>query len=73
MPAKPSAFTKDLQYGDENADVKRLQSLLIQKGYLKVAANGYFGPATKAAVTAWQKAAGLPATGFFGPLSRGKI
>lgn len=76
IPTTPPAalsFTKDLQFGDENADVKRLQTILIQKGYMKVAANGYFGPATKAALTTWQKAAKLPATGFFGPMSRAKI
>jgi len=72
-PASTAAFTKDLQFGDSGADVTRMQKLLIAKGYMKVAANGNFGPATKAALTAWQKAAGLPATGYFGPLSRATI
>lgn len=82
-PAQPSptttssigslSFTKDLQYGNDNADVKRLQTFLIQKGYMKVAANGHFGPSTKAAVKAWQKALGLPSTGYFGPMSRAAI
>lgn len=67
------SFSKDLQFGDENADVRRLQTILAAKGYLKVTANGYFGPATQAALTAWQKAAGLPATGYFGPASRAKL
>jgi spore germination protein YaaH len=67
------SFAADLEYGNESADVKRLQDILIKKGYMTVASNGYFGPATKAALTAWQKAAGLPATGYFGPLSRAKI
>lgn len=68
-----ASFAKDLQFGSSGADVTRLQNILIKKGYMKVAANGNFGPATKAAVMAWQKAAGLPSTGYFGPLSRAKI
>lgn len=72
-PATTVSFTKDLQFGASGADVTRLQTILIKKGYMKVAANGNFGPATKAALIAWQKAAGLPATGYFGPLSRAKI
>lgn len=68
-----ASFAKDLQFGDSGADVTRLQGILIKKGYMKVAANGNFGPATKAALMAWQKASGLPSTGYFGPLSRAKI
>jgi len=68
-----STFKRDLQYGMDGTDVTALQKILITKGYLKASANGHFGPATKAAVTAWQKAAGLPATGYFGPLSRAKL
>ncbi len=67
------SFTKDLQFGDENADVKRLQTTLITKGYLKATANGYFGPATQAALKAWQSTVGLSATGYFGPQSRAKL
>ncbi|MDB4992425.1 MAG: hypothetical protein JWL75_670 [Parcubacteria group bacterium] len=68
-----SSFTKDLKYGASGADVTKLQNILAKKGYLKVKANGQFGPATLAAVKAWQKAAKLPATGFFGPMSRAQI
>lgn len=77
-PAAPTApatasFTRDLQYGMDGSDVMALQSILIKKGYMKVAANGHFGPMTRAAVVAWQKAVALPSTGYFGPLSRAKI
>ncbi|CAN5689292.1 hypothetical protein BH11PAT2_BH11PAT2_04310 [soil metagenome] len=79
-PAKPtttvsttSTFKTDLTFGVSGSDVTRLQKILITKGYMKVAANGQFGPSTLAAVKAWQKAAGLPSTGFFGPMSRAKI
>jgi spore germination protein YaaH len=68
-----SSFKKDLRYGATGTDVTKLQNILIKKGYLKVKANGVFGPATRTAVKVWQKAVGLPATGFFGPMSRAKI
>lgn len=68
-----SAFKRDLEYGMDGTDVTKLQKILIQKGYMKVAANGHFGPSTKAALKAWQKAAKLPSTGYFGPLSRAAL
>jgi len=71
LPA--AAFTSDLEYDMDGSDVLRLQNLMVAKGYMTATPNGHFGPATKAAVTAWQKASGLPATGYFGPLSRAKI
>jgi spore germination protein YaaH len=76
LPSAPSAtyqFKTDLEAGMESADVRKLQDILLAKGYLKATPNGYFGPATLAAVTAWQRANGLPATGFFGPQSRLKM
>lgn len=68
-----ASFTADLEFGMNNADVLRLQHILQATGYLSATPNGNFGPATKAAVTAWQRANGLPATGFFGPMSRAKL
>ncbi|MEK3935909.1 peptidoglycan DD-metalloendopeptidase family protein [Sporosarcina sp. FSL W7-1349] len=47
-------------------DVKRLQQLLINVGQ-KIAVDGEFGPATEAAVKAFQKAAGLVVDGSAGP------
>lgn len=79
IPSTPSApstayqFRTDLEYGMESTDVRMLQNALVVKGYLKATPNGYFGPATKAAVIAWQRANGLPGTGFFGPMSRAKM
>jgi spore germination protein YaaH len=78
-PATPTTdstgtvFKTDLKYGNDGADVTRLQKILVTKGYLKATPNGHFGPATLAAVKAWQKAVKLPASGMFGPLSRAKI
>jgi hypothetical protein len=67
-----ATFTRDLTVGAKGEDVKALQGVLISKGYLKIAApTGYFGPATKAALAAWQKDAGIsPAVGYFGPKTR---
>ncbi|MEA2701490.1 MAG: spore germination protein [Candidatus Parcubacteria bacterium] len=72
-PGTSYSFKSDLEFGMENADVRKLQNILVAKGYLKATPNGYFGPATKEAVAAWQRANGLPGTGFFGPQSRTKM
>lgn len=54
-----------------NPQVRSLQEFLIKKGYLESGlATGNFFSRTKEAVRAYQKAKGLPTTGYFGPLSR---
>ncbi len=55
-----------LQKGDKGDQVKALQQNLILLGYLTGEADGQFGPATKAAVTAFQAASGLRADGQAG-------
>jgi hypothetical protein len=70
------SFTRDLTVGSKGADVTALQQILVSGGYLKMptgVAYGYFGSLTKTAVAAWQKAAGVPNTGYFGPKSRAAI
>ncbi|MGC9611056.1 MAG: peptidoglycan-binding domain-containing protein, partial [Minisyncoccia bacterium] len=68
------SFTRDLTVGSKGADVTALQQILINGGYLKISApTAYFGAMTKTAVAAWQKAAGVSATGYFGPKSRAAI
>ena len=47
-------ITVYLQAGYENNQVYILQSLLNQGGYMHVAANGYFGPSTLAALKRFQ-------------------
>jgi len=49
-----------------SADVKRVQTWLKGLGYLKATPNGYFGPATNAAVKKFQKAKKLKANGLVG-------
>lgn len=51
-----------LKVGERSEDVKRLQRALTADGY-EVPATGYFGPKTQDAVSAYQRAHGVPATG----------
>lgn len=75
-PSTPSSsscsFTRSLTTGATGSDVTCLQQALIAAGYsIPAGATGYFGGQTVAAVSAWQKAAGVsPAAGYFGPISR---
>jgi peptidoglycan hydrolase-like protein with peptidoglycan-binding domain len=73
-----ATFTRNLTIGSSGADVKNLQVFLNDNGYT-VASSGtgspgheatYFGAKTQAALAKWQKANNLPATGFFGALTR---
>ncbi len=56
--------------GQSNPDVVALQKRLIKDGFLKGSATGYFGPATKAAVMAYQTKHGLSPLGVIGPSTR---
>jgi peptidoglycan hydrolase-like protein with peptidoglycan-binding domain len=71
-------FTTNLSYGTRSAAVTVLQQYLNTHGF-PIALTGpgsltnetiYFGPATKMALIKFQKMHTVPATGFFGPLSR---
>lgn len=59
--------------GSSKSEVLKLQLFLIQKGYLRVSGSGSFGPATTAALKAFQKAKGLSQTGSVGPSTLIKI
>ncbi len=52
-----------VEYGDENDVVKAMQNRLKELGYFTTTANGKFGPATKAAVIAFQTVNGLTVSG----------
>ena len=58
--------TTTLKRGSTGADVKNLQSKLIEMGYLTGKADGIFGSKTTAAVKAFQKANQLKADGVAG-------
>lgn len=67
-------YTRDLTIGSQGADVSALQQTLINEGYLKISEpTAYFGPMTKTALAAWQKANLINPSGYFGPISQAKI
>ncbi len=66
-PAPPSTQRPTLREGDKGAYVTQLQQLLKEVGYYAGVVDGVFGPATTAAVKAFQKAAGLTQDGVVGP------
>ncbi|TSC60597.1 MAG: Uncharacterized protein LiPW15_475 [Parcubacteria group bacterium LiPW_15] len=68
-------FTTDLTLGSKGADVTALQQMLINKGFLAIAApTGYFGSMTQAALGKFQASVGIsPAAGYFGPKTRAYV
>jgi hypothetical protein len=62
----------DLQLGHKNVSVKRLKEALKALGYFPsdFKPNKYFGRKTREALIKFQKDNNLPASGFFGPLTR---
>lgn len=61
-----SSAVATVRVGSRGASVVRLQNALRAKGY-RISADGSFGPATLAAVKAWQRRARLAADGVVGP------
>lgn len=66
-------ITRELRRGSEGVEVSVLQDFLNRAGLLSATPNGYFGPATTAAVRAFQSRNGIPATGTVGPMTRNAI
>jgi hypothetical protein len=73
LGASTFRFALNLRFGMRGSDVLELQKQLKILGFFKVTPTGYFGPITRAAVIAYQRANGVPATGFVGVLTRGKL
>ena len=80
-PQATTTFTKNLKYQQTDEEVKLLQIYLNTHGF-PVSLTGvgslghetnYFGQKTKQALIKFQKAHNLPATGFFGPLTRALV
>src|SRR5437764_8484928 len=59
---------RGLRPGARGHDVRVLQDLLTRDGY-PTPVDGRFGPSTRAAVLAFQRAAGLAASGVVGPVT----
>lgn len=70
-PAQAATYPT-LSTGSTGANVTSLQHLLTARGYATTA-DGDFGSGTKAAVTAFQQAAGLSADGAAGPATFGAL
>src|SRR2546422_2120512 len=73
LPAGASAAPmhlgdRGLRPGAHGHDVRVLQDLLTRDGYATTI-DGRFGPATRSAVLAFQRVAGLPASGVVGPIT----
>lgn len=66
-------FTKALSSGSSGTEVLELQKRLKSEGYLTATPNGNYGPATVAAVKAYQKAKGLSQLGNVGPATRAAL
>ena len=59
--------------GITGGEVTSLQTFLNEKGYLNHAPTGFFGSLTYSAAVQFQRAYGIPTTGFVGPLTRAEI
>lgn len=67
-------FTRILRPGMRGIDVSELQKVLQKGGFFKVSITNYFGPATKQALTLWQKKNKIrPATGVVGKPTLGVL
>lgn len=79
VTAQEYTFSQDLSVGATGAEVVALQKWLISNGYdiqalsSGAAGYGYFGTQTREAVRRFQEHEGLPNTGYFGRLSRGRV
>lgn len=77
--AQEYSFSQDLTVGASGDDVVALQTWLMANGFdipsvqSGAAAKGYFGNQTREALRRFQESEGLPTTGYFGRLSRGRI
>lgn len=65
-----ATFNHNLSYGTVGTDVSQLQQFLADDGFYSGPINATFGPLTKQALITFQIHEGLPASGYFGTLSR---
>jgi len=74
--AQSYVYNNDLVLGSSGPDVVQLQAWLMDNGFnipsiaSGAMVKGYFGAQTQSALISYQKSVGLPAYGFFGPMTR---
>ncbi len=66
-------FTRDLWVGSVGDDVRDLQLFLNREVGSSLPTTPYFGNETKLALIKFQRANGIPLTGYFGPLTRAAV
>ncbi|MGE5541132.1 MAG: peptidoglycan-binding domain-containing protein [Bacillota bacterium] len=59
-----TTLSTDLYYGGHANDVMYLQRFLSAQGYLVASPTGYYGPATRQAVSRFQADRGIPISGY---------
>ena len=70
------SISNNLKMGSMGDDVMSLQTFLESKGHLTMPqglAKGYFGKLTQRALIRYQSSVGLPATGYYGAMTRAKM
>ena len=70
------SINNNLKMGSMGDDVMSLQTFLESKGHLTMPqglAKGYFGKLTQRALIRYQSSVGLPATGYYGAMTRAKM
>ena len=74
MASPANNLTENLALGSSGAEVTLCQQRLIAAGFaIPTGATGYFGPQTRTAVIAYQKAHGIVQTGVVGTLTRAAL
>ena len=73
LAALTGAARGAVAWGDRGADVTKIQQRLRQFGYMSAPADGIFGQATAAALSAFQAKLGLAATGAADVITQEKI
>lgn len=67
---RKDVINKSLGFRSSGEEVRILQVMLLEKGYMQGMATGYFGTLTLRAVKDFQKTNSITPTGFVGPLTR---
>jgi len=73
LPVPVSSTVSGLSEGSQGEAVRALQQKLKDLGYFSSYVTGYFGPITRTAVIAFQKAKGIDPVGFVGPKTQAAL